>query len=190
MNIGKRASIKKLGGIATACLGPLFTSVFSQAHAEGRISTRNNIQPPLGPSSFVVHKLTPSLYAIGEPDYYQYNYSYLLVGAERALMFDAGANQDKDITSVIEHITPLPVAVLPSHFHFDHIGGLHRFGTTYLADIPFFDPFKRGDGRYHIPESVHLGNFDGLAFAPFKADRLIKPNERIGNTPFFQGCQK
>lgn len=131
-----------------------------------------------GPA-FVVHKLTNSLYAIGEPTYYQKNYSYLLVGEKQALMFDAGANQKEDITEVIRTITDKPLSVLPSHLHFDHLGGLHNFQSVLLVDTPFTRKFKRADGLYHVPEPVYLGNFDKMVVKPFKVARLVKPDEII-----------
>ncbi|MGE8113865.1 MBL fold metallo-hydrolase [Pseudomonas sp. NPDC086566] len=130
-------------------------------------------------SAFVVHKLTEFLYAIGEPTYYQRNYSYLLVGEKQALMFDAGANQKEDITAVARTITDKPLSVLPSHLHFDHLGGLHNFQSVYLVDIPFTQKFKREDGLYHVPEPVYLGNFDHMVVPPFKVARLVKPEEVI-----------
>ncbi|MGE8154760.1 MBL fold metallo-hydrolase [Pseudomonas vancouverensis] len=130
-------------------------------------------------SSFVVHKLSDSLYAIGEPNYYQANYSYLIVGTDKALMLDAGANQKEDITQVVKSITRKPLSVLPSHLHFDHIGGLHNFDSIYLLDTAFTRQFKQKDGLYHVPESVYLGNFDHFVLQPFKVSRLVKPNEVI-----------
>ncbi|MFV2949577.1 MBL fold metallo-hydrolase [Pseudomonas japonica] len=141
------------------------------AHAE-------EVTKTAGPA-FVVHKLTDFLYAIGEPTYYQKNFSYLLVGEKQALMFDAGANQKEDITKVVKKITDKPLSVLPSHLHFDHLGGLHNFQSVYLVDIPFTSKFKRKDGLYHVPEPVYLGNFDHMTVPPFKVSRLVKPQEII-----------
>lgn len=130
-------------------------------------------------SAFVVHKLSDNLYAIGEPTYYQANYSYLIVGNDKALMLDAGANQKEDITKIVKSITQKPVSVLPSHLHFDHIGGLHNFDSIYLLDTEFTRQFKQKDGLYHVPESVYLGNFDKFVLEPFKVSRLVKPNDVI-----------
>lgn len=129
--------------------------------------------------AFVVHKISNSLYAIGEPNYYQGNYSYLIVGEERALMFDSGANQEKDITEVIRAITDKPVAVIPSHLHFDHVAGLSRFDDIWLINTPYLRSFKNKDDLFHIPESVHLGAVDGLVLPPLKVSRLIEHNELI-----------
>lgn len=129
--------------------------------------------------AFVVHKLTDYLYAIGEPNYYQKNFSYLLVGDNQALMFDSGANQHEDITQVVRTITDKPLSVLPSHLHFDHLGGLHNFQSIYLVDIPFTRKFEGKDGLYHVPEPVYLGNLDHMVVPPFKVARLVKPQETI-----------
>lgn len=129
--------------------------------------------------AFVVHKLTDFLYAIGEPHYYQKNYSYLLVGSHQALMFDSGANQTEDITQVARRITDKPLSVLPSHLHFDHLGGLHNFQSIYLLDTPFTAKFRRADGLYQVPEPVHLGSIDHMTLAPFRVSRLVKPDEVI-----------
>lgn len=128
---------------------------------------------------FVVHKLTDFLYAIGEPNYYQKNFSYLLVGTDQALMFDSGANQKDDITVIARQITDEPLSVLPSHLHFDHLGGLHNFESVYLVDLPFTRGFKRKDGFFRIPEPIYLGNIDHMTVPPFKVARLIKPDEVI-----------
>ncbi|GLZ88556.1 hypothetical protein Pres01_46070 [Metapseudomonas resinovorans] len=132
-----------------------------------------------GEGSFVLTKISDHLYAIGEPNYYQKNYSYLLVGSDRALMFDAGANQKEDITQLVRTVTDKPLSVLPSHLHFDHLGGLHNFDSIYLPDLPFIRKFKEGDGLYHVPEPIHLGNIDHLTLPPFKVSRLVKPGEEI-----------
>ncbi|WP_325100960.1 MULTISPECIES: MBL fold metallo-hydrolase [unclassified Pseudomonas] len=152
------------------------TSIFISATSGG--VQAEGVTKPSAPA-FVVHKLSDYLYAIGEPNYYQKNYSYLLVGDKQALMFDAGANQQENITEVAKRITNKPLAVLPSHLHFDHLGGLHNFQIIYLVDTPFTRKFKQRDGLYHVPEPVYLGNIDHMTVPPFKVSRLIKPNENI-----------
>lgn len=134
---------------------------------------------PKEKSNFVVHKLSDNLYAIGEPTYYQANYSYLIIGNDKALMLDAGAEQKEDITKIVKSITQKPLSVLPSHLHFDHIAGLHNFDSIYLLDTEFTRKFKQDDGLYHVPESVYLGDFDKFVLEPFKVSRLVKPNEVI-----------
>ena len=66
---------------------------------------------------FTIEHLAPGTYAIGEPRYYQQNYSYLIIGEERALLFDAGPGI-RDIRKTAELLTKKPIVFLPSHFHY------------------------------------------------------------------------
>jgi Metallo-beta-lactamase superfamily len=84
---------------------------------------------------YVVANLGGDAYAIGEPRYGQCNFSYLIVGSERALLFDTGPGI-RDITKVVKALTSLPTVALPSHLHFDHIGNLARFEDVALPDSP------------------------------------------------------
>lgn len=58
--------------------------------------------------------------------------SILVVGKEKALLFDTGCGMD-NIREVVESITDLPLLVILSHGHFDHIGGSCQFDCVYLA---------------------------------------------------------
>jgi hydroxyacylglutathione hydrolase len=70
---------------------------------------------------FAVEDLGDGTFAIGEPRYYQQNYSYLIVGQTRAVFFDSGSGT-RDISRVVANLTKLPITVIVSHLHFDHLG--------------------------------------------------------------------
>lgn len=82
-----------------------------------------------------VVELSPTVFAIGEPRYYQVNWNYLIIGSERALLFDTGPGV-KDISAVVADITDKPVHAMVSHLHFDHIGGISQFERTLMLDVP------------------------------------------------------
>lgn len=96
-----------------------------------------------GDAWFDVYRLADDLYAIAEPRQWQEVISYLIVGETRALLFDSG-NGIGDIRSVVDRLTTLPVTVLASHSHFDHIGGHWRFDAILAPETPYTDERARG----------------------------------------------
>ena len=56
----------------------------------------------------------------------------LVVGKKRALLFDTGCGMD-NIKETVESITDLPLLIILSHGHFDHIAGSCQFDCAYLA---------------------------------------------------------
>lgn len=92
---------------------------------------------------FDVYRLDRDLYAIAEPHQWQEVISYLIVGESRALLFDSG-NGIGDIKAVVDQLTALPVTVLASHSHFDHVGGHWRFDDVLAPDTAFTNERARG----------------------------------------------
>jgi len=74
--------------------------------------------------------------AIYEPRQWQEIISYLILGSERALLFDTGMGI-ASISEVVARLTDLPVTVLNSHTHMDHIGGNAEFGSIIAMDTDF-----------------------------------------------------
>ena len=128
---------------------------------------------------FTVHKLRDNIFALYEPRYFQRNYSYLIIGREQALMIDAGASTGKNIRKTIEALTDRPCAVLPTHLHHDHLGGLPEFERIWLANTPSLADFKQADSRYFLPTSYIAGDFRNFHLPPFNVDRLLADNDDI-----------
>ena len=84
---------------------------------------------------FEVYRIQPDLYAIYEPGHFQEVISYLITGREKALLVDTGLGMG-NIRQVVEQLTSLPVVVMNTHTHFDHIGGNALFDTVYAPDHP------------------------------------------------------
>ena len=57
---------------------------------------------------FTVEAIDERTFAIGEPRYAQSVYNYLILGEERAILFDAGPGL-RDIRSLAESLTDLPI---------------------------------------------------------------------------------
>ncbi len=126
---------------------------------------------------FVVEPLDASTFAIGEPRYYQGNYSYLLVGATRALLIDAGSGL-RDLSPVVRALTSLPVTVLPSHLHFDHVGSIRRFDGVALTDVPALRT-RAVDGALTLTRYEFLGAMDHLAPPTFQVNEWWADGARV-----------
>ena len=85
---------------------------------------------------FEVYRIRPGVFAIYEPHQYEEVISYLVVGSRKALLFDTGMGIS-NIRKVVEGLTTLPVSVLNSHTHNDHIGDNWRFKDVYGMDTDF-----------------------------------------------------
>ena len=57
--------------------------------------------------------------------------SLLIIGDERALLFDAGVEED-DLMGIVRGLTDLPLVFCLSHSDRDHIANVSQFGTIYL----------------------------------------------------------
>ena len=90
---------------------------------------------PVAGDWFEVYRIQPDLYAIYEPGHFQEVISYLITGREKALLVDTGLGVG-NIRQVVEQLTSLPVVVMNTHTHFDHIGGNALFDTVYAPDHP------------------------------------------------------
>jgi glyoxylase-like metal-dependent hydrolase (beta-lactamase superfamily II) len=84
---------------------------------------------------FHILKLGRGNYAISEPKYWQQNVSYLILGDHSGVLFDTGPGL-YSIRQVVEKLTRLPVLVIPSHLHFDHVGRIQEFPNVALLDLP------------------------------------------------------
>jgi glyoxylase-like metal-dependent hydrolase (beta-lactamase superfamily II) len=82
---------------------------------------------------FAVYRLADGTYAIYEPNQFEEAISYLVEGSERAVLIDTG-NGIGDLQAVVESLTDLPISVVLTHEHYDHVAGAWRF-----AEITAYD---------------------------------------------------
>lgn len=87
-------------------------------------------------SWFEVYRVAPAVFAIYEPHQSEETISYLILGTRRALLFDTGMGIS-DIKKLTSELTRLPVVVLNSHTHDDHVGGNWEFENIYGMDTDF-----------------------------------------------------
>jgi glyoxylase-like metal-dependent hydrolase (beta-lactamase superfamily II) len=82
---------------------------------------------------FEVYQVSDGTYALLESRHYEEVISYLILGDERAVLLDTGMGIG-DIRSEAERLTDLPVTVVNSHSHYDHVGDNHHFDEVWAFD--------------------------------------------------------
>lgn len=136
---------------------------------------------------FEVRELEPGVFAISEPLHAEHVRSHLVIGSDRAALIDTGMGVG-DIQAVVERLTPLPVTVLNSHAHWDHIGGNWQFegiaihaaeADDLAAGVPnaeFRTYFGAESLTGPLPPSFDVAS---AAIRPSRASRLLTDGETV-----------
>jgi glyoxylase-like metal-dependent hydrolase (beta-lactamase superfamily II) len=103
------------------------------------------------------------------------NVSYLLLGGRQALLFDTGPGV-YSIRELVRSLTRLPVLVIPSHLHFDHVGDIPEFAQVALVDLPYLRAQTRS-GLFVETENQYMLNSD-TPFS-FRVTQWIKDGTSI-----------
>ena len=82
---------------------------------------------------FTVEKIDTETFAISEYGHWEKVHSYLLIGSKLALLIDTGLGIG-NIKSEIDKLTTLPIKVITTHAHWDHIGGHSLFDNIYVHE--------------------------------------------------------
>jgi len=137
---------------------------------------------------FQVYVSADGVYSIVEPFQFQETISHLIVGKDRALLFDTGLGL-MPIRPVVERITSLPVTVLNSHTHYDHVGGNHEFSSILAIDTPYTHANMAGFRHARIASDLVASAFCNGAPAgadtataetqPWVASRVVADRETI-----------
>jgi glyoxylase-like metal-dependent hydrolase (beta-lactamase superfamily II) len=136
---------------------------------------------------FEVYQPAPGVFAIYEPHQAEETIGYLIVGQKRALLFDTGMGIS-DIKKVTAKLTKLPIIVLNSHTHDDHVGGNWQFDTVYGMDTDFTRTNAKGsreDAQAEITPDQICGSlpqgFDPKAYVtrPWKITAYMHDGERF-----------
>ena len=104
---------------------------------------------------FQVYETSEGVYSIVEPYQIEESISHLIVGGDRAILFDTGIGL-LPIRPVVERITDRPVTVLNSHTHFDHVGGNAEFSSILAIDSDYTRANMAGFDHRRIAENSAL----------------------------------
>jgi len=98
--------------------------------------------------SYAVNQLKPNLYHIADP---LGVFVTLIVGEEKALLLDTGYGIGH-LDKTIAQITELPLIVVNSHGHLDHVLGNRFFDEVYLhpGDLQLYQNHTTKDRKYSI----------------------------------------
>ena len=75
-------------------------------------------------------QVSRGVWSIAEPSHVT---MWLIEGRERAVLLDTGLGIAR-VRPVVEQLTRLPVSVVNTHYHFDHVGGNHEFEDTAIHE--------------------------------------------------------
>lgn len=81
-------------------------------------------------SSIGVTQLSEKLYCLLDITTSERSNAYLIIGDNTALLFDTGTGLG-NIKQMVSLLTKLPVVVVVSHWHHDHVGGAAEFDEVY-----------------------------------------------------------
>lgn len=143
---------------------------------------------PVSDDWFQVYRVDPGVLAIYEPLQFQEVISYLILGGKRALLFDSGMGIGR-IAAVVGQLTSLPVTVLNSHTHFDHVGGNADFDRLLAMDTDYTRANAGGFAHEVVrgevaPEALCAGlppGFDAAGYRtrPYTPGAFIKDGHEI-----------
>ena len=126
---------------------------------------------------FEVYEVRPHVFAIYEPHQAEEVISYLVLGNTQALLFDTGLGI-ADIRSVVLSLTKLPVIVVNSHTHNDHVGGNWQFEHVAGMATAFTHESARGSSADAQAE-LEPGNLCGALPTGFDAKAYVTRSWKV-----------
>ena len=136
---------------------------------------------------FEVWEAEKGVFVIQEPRHAENVKSYLVTGDNLAVVIDTGMGVG-DFSAVVRDLTSLPVSVINSHAHWDHVGANWRFDDIaihrYEADALSIGR-TNADIRRKFDDSVMKGtlppgeSLDTVEIRPSKATTILEGGELV-----------
>jgi glyoxylase-like metal-dependent hydrolase (beta-lactamase superfamily II) len=163
------------------------TSIPDWCRALPRADVKKLDRVPVSDSWFEVYRIAPAVFAIYEPHQAEETIGYLIAGDKRGVLFDTGMGIG-DLRALVSELTRLPIVVLNSHTHDDHVGNNWQFDTVYGMDTGFTRTNARGsreDAQAEITPDQICGplpkGFDPKTYRtrPWKIESFLHDGDRI-----------
>lgn len=135
---------------------------------------------------FTINEIDKDTFVISEYRHWEETHCYLLNGDKRSLLIDTGLGIS-NIHDVVISLTDKPVTAVPTHIHWDHIGGLKYFHDFYVhnEEINWLNgefPLPVAAVRNMVVERCDLpDNYDVNTYELFQGTptRILKNNDII-----------
>ena len=140
-------------------------------------------------SWFEVYKIEPGIYVFYESGQFEEAISYLVIGKRKAALIDTGCGIG-NVKQLAQEFTQLPIAVVNTHSHYDHVAQNHMFNEIALYDAPNarevaetgyskaeMSPLLAGNMLWRaLPEGFDSENYH---VPPFTVTRWLKDGDLI-----------
>lgn len=83
---------------------------------------------------FTVEKIDADTFAVSEYRHWEETHCYLLLGMKQAILIDTGLGIS-NIKTAVRALTQLPITVVTTHVHWDHIGGHKYFDNIAVHEL-------------------------------------------------------
>jgi glyoxylase-like metal-dependent hydrolase (beta-lactamase superfamily II) len=139
---------------------------------------------------FEVYAVADNLFVFYEPRHCEEAISNLLIGKDKAALIDTGCGIG-DLRRTVEEVTDLPVLVVNTHTHSDHLGGNRQFDEIAMFDHPLSHGVSENGISHQVLAAEILDEkllikpwpqgFSPKKFClpPFKVSRWLQNGERI-----------
>lgn len=141
-------------------------------------------------SWFEVYKIEPDVYVFYESGQFEEAICYLVVGEDKAALIDTGCGIG-NVKLLAQEFTRLPIMVVNTHSHYDHVAQNHMFDEIALFDAPnarevagngyskaeMSPLLAEGMVWRPLPEGFHSENYH---VPPFKVTHWLKDGDLLG----------
>jgi glyoxylase-like metal-dependent hydrolase (beta-lactamase superfamily II) len=115
---------------------------------------------------FEVYKVDPEVYVFYEPGQAEEVISYLILGTEKAALIDTGCGIG-DVKKLAREFTNLPIMVVNTHSHYDHIAQNYLFSEIAIFDCPYS---RHAANKGRTVEQMASLLAEGLLWKPLPPD--------------------